>query len=122
MSPPSIKKLELFGKIDDIFLINISKTLKWQFLKLIENSVLPKEKVFFVIFQYGSAIYEWSSSLNRCPPKFSSFFKFSLNYIFENALDLLEAKELGDVVDDGLLDDDEGRGNLEGVAVCVQSI
>ena len=29
----------------------------------------------FVIFQYGGAQYEWSSSLNRFPPKFSSFFK-----------------------------------------------
>ena len=30
--------------------------------------VLPKEKVFFIIFQYGGAQYEWF------PPKFSSFF------------------------------------------------
>ena len=58
------------GEVNHFF-INIPKTLNWQFLQLDLEFFLPKEKV---IFQYGAAQYEWSSSLNRCPPKFSSFF------------------------------------------------
>ena len=44
----------------------------------------PK-KVSFVIFKYGGAQYEWSSSLNRSPPKFSSFFSLfqNLRYFWE---------------------------------------
>ena len=41
------------------FFINIPKTLNCK-------------KVSFVVFQYGGTQYEWSSSLKRFPPKFSS--------------------------------------------------
>ena len=50
----------------------------------IQTSVLPKEEVSFIIFQYGSVQCEWSSSLNRCPPKISSFFpSFTLRSCFQ---------------------------------------
>ena len=55
------------------FFINLPKTPNWQFLQLdLEFSSIQK-KFSFVIFQYGGAQYEWSSSLSRFPPKFSTF-------------------------------------------------
>ena len=64
------------------FKISIPKTLNWQFLQLdLEfSSTQSCSIVYFVkesvsvIFQYGGAQCEWSSSLNRCPPRTSSFF------------------------------------------------
>ena len=71
--PKGAKKLELFGKIDDFFLYKHPQNSLLTIF-VIRFRVLPKEKVSFIILQYGGAQCEWSSSLNRCAPKTSSFF------------------------------------------------
>ena len=60
--------------------ITAKTTLNWQFLQLDLEFSYTQRKSSFVIFQYGWAQYEWSSSLNRCPPKFSSFFTKHISY------------------------------------------
>jgi len=51
-----------------LFLYKHSQNSQLTILQLDLSSVLTELKVSFVIFQYGGAQYEWSSSLNQNSP------------------------------------------------------